>query len=37
MKMMMAVVVEEEEEEIKIQDHQMRYLMMEVHDQMVHY
>jgi hypothetical protein len=34
MKMLMVVV---EEEEIKIQDHQMPYLMMEVHDQMVHY
>jgi hypothetical protein len=36
MKMMMVVVVVEEEE-IKIQDHQMPYLMMVVHDQMVHY
>jgi hypothetical protein len=36
MKMMMMVVVVEEEE-IKNQDHQMQYSMMEVHDQMAHY
>jgi len=34
MKMMAEEVVVEE---IKIQDHQMQFVMMEVHDQMVHY
>jgi len=35
MKMMAEEVVVVEE--IKIQDHQMQFVMMEVHDQMVHY
>jgi hypothetical protein len=35
--MKMVVVEVAVEEEIKNQDHQMLYLMMEVHDQKVHY